>query len=308
MPESAIVTAGVKHVVAPLRTATVLSGFHDNRCSCSTSSRDVVTVAGICRHAVTISAEICLSCPCGTVLQRLLLPARSPGFSVPGRSPPGAFAPLSSAAVAVVQRCFRFVICSSVAARFRSTPRVDDDLPSEMSSAGAMKVRKPEPAEIEFKNMRFLITYRPTDATMDRFVEELKKHSVKDVVRVCDPTYNTSRLLQEGIAVMDLPFDDGTPPPEEVVNEWFNLLRTRFTTDPSCCVAVHCIAGLGRAPVLVALALIELGMKYEDAVELIREKRRGAINAKQLAYLERYHPKSRLKSRSNGHPHNCHVM
>jgi len=28
---------------------------------------------------------------------------------------------------------------------------------------------------------------------------------------------------------------------------------------------------LFRAPVLVALALIELGMKYEDAVELIRE-------------------------------------
>ena len=26
-----------------------------------------------------------------------------------------------------------------------------------------------------------------------------------------------------------------------------------------------------RAPVLVALALIELGMKYEDAVELIRQ-------------------------------------
>ena len=34
-----------------------------------------------------------------------------------------------------------------------------------------MKVRKPEPAEIEYKNMRFLITYRPTDATMDKFIE-----------------------------------------------------------------------------------------------------------------------------------------
>lgn len=45
----------------------------------------------------------------------------------------------------------------------------------------------------------------------------------------------------------------------------------RFCTNPSSCVAVHCVAGLGRAPVLVALALIELGMKYEDAVELIRE-------------------------------------
>jgi len=32
-----------------------------------------------------------------------------------------------------------------------------------------------------------------------------------------------------------------------------------------------CVWSVFRAPVLVALALIELGMKYEDAVELIRE-------------------------------------
>ena len=35
-----------------------------------------------------------------------------------------------------------------------------------------------------------------------------------------------------------------------------------------------CLSGIAinifRAPVLVAMALIELGMKYEDAVELIR--------------------------------------
>ena len=43
-----------------------------------------------------------------------------------------------------------------------------------------------------------------------------------------------------------------------------------------------------RAPVLVATALIELGMKYEDAVDLIRKKRRGAINAKQLEFLSKY--------------------
>ena len=37
--------------------------------------------------------------------------------------------------------------------------------------SNVMKVRKPEPAQIEYKGMRFLITYRPSEATMDKFVE-----------------------------------------------------------------------------------------------------------------------------------------
>jgi protein tyrosine phosphatase type 4A len=57
----------------------------------------------------------------------------------------------------------------------------------------------------------------------------------------------------------------------QVVDDWFELLKNRFRETPDGCVAVHCVAGLGRAPVLVALALIELGLKYEDAVALIRE-------------------------------------
>ncbi|XP_033726490.1 protein tyrosine phosphatase type IVA 2-like [Pecten maximus] len=168
-----------------------------------------------------------------------------------------------------------------------------------------MKARRPDPAEIEYKNMRFLIMDRPTDATMDKFIEELKKRGAKDVVRVCEPTYKTEKLDTQGIRVLDWQFDDGNPPPLMVMDEWFNLLKTRFKEEPGCCVAVHCVAGLGRAPVLVALALIECGMKYEDAVELIRSKRRGAINAKQLSFLADYRPKSRLKLRGNGHKQCC---
>ncbi|KMQ91716.1 fun14 domain-containing protein 2 [Lasius niger] len=91
---------------------------------------------------------------------------------------------------------------------------------------------------------------------------------------------------------------------DKVVDEWFELLKNRFRESPDACVAVHCVAGLGRAPVLVAIALIELGLKFEDAVALIREKRRGAINAKQLTFLEKYRPKSRLKLK-NGQKNSC---
>lgn len=53
-------------------------------------------------------------------------------------------------------------------------------------------------------------------------------------------------------------------------------------------IAVHCVAGLGRAPVLVAISLIEAGMSPLDAVSFLRERRRGAINNKQLRFLENY--------------------
>lgn len=57
--------------------------------------------------------------------------------------------------------------------------------------------------------------------------------------------------------------------------------------DPDCrpTIAVHCVAGLGRAPALVAIALIEMGMQPLDAVEYIRRKRRGAFNNRQIMYI-----------------------
>lgn len=166
---------------------------------------------------------------------------------------------------------------------------------------------RPAPAEIEYKGFKFLITDRPSDQNILSYLTELKRHNVTAVVRVCEPSYKTEQLLNEGISMFDLEYDDGTFPPSEVVDQWFKILKSQFSDNPDACVAVHCVAGLGRAPVMVALALIELGMKYEDAVELIRGKRRGAINSKQLGYLEKYRPKSRLKLK-NGHKNSCCVQ
>uniref|UniRef100_A0A8C7WA30 Protein tyrosine phosphatase 4A3b n=1 Tax=Oncorhynchus mykiss TaxID=8022 RepID=A0A8C7WA30_ONCMY len=131
--------------------------------------------------------------------------------------------------------------------------------------------RPAPPVEVSYKNMRFLITHNPTNATLDTFIEDLKQYGATTVVRVCEVTYDKTRLEKDGITVMDWAFDDGAPPPTKIVDDWLNLLKTKFREDPGCCVAVHCVAGLGRAPVLVALALIEGGMKYEEAVQFIRQ-------------------------------------
>uniref|UniRef100_A0A3P9MMS6 Uncharacterized protein n=1 Tax=Oryzias latipes TaxID=8090 RepID=A0A3P9MMS6_ORYLA len=143
-------------------------------------------------------------------------------------------------------------------------------------------------------------------SSMSKHIPELKKYGVTTVVRVCEATYDAALVVKEGIQVLDWPFDDGAPPSNQIVDDWLNLLKLKFREEPGCCIAVHCVAGLGRAPVLVALALIECGMKYEDAVQFIRQKRRGAFNSKQLFYLEKYRPKMRLRFKdSNGHRNNC---
>ena len=147
--------------------------------------------------------------------------------------------------------------------------------------------------------MRFLITDRPSDVNIQLYLLELRKHRVSTVVRVCEASYDTAPLKAAQIDVRDMAYNDGTFPPNSLVAEWLKFLREKAQGNPEETVAVHCVAGLGRAPVMVAIALMELGMKYEEAVETIRDKRRGAINARQLSYLETYRPKSRLKKRGH---------
>lgn len=150
------------------------------------------------------------------------------------------------------------------------------------------KIIRPAPAEIEFKGMRFLITEQPQDTTIHNYISILKEHRVTHLVCATDPTYKTDDLSGAGVSVTQLPFADGSAPNQDILERWLFLVKKEFVGNPETCVGVHCVTGLGRAPVLVAVALIELGMKYEDAVELIRKKRRGAINTRQLEFLAKY--------------------
>ncbi|XP_004417289.1 PREDICTED: protein tyrosine phosphatase type IVA 1-like isoform X2 [Odobenus rosmarus divergens] len=142
-------------------------------------------------------------------------------------------------------------------------------------------MNRPAPVEVTYRNMRFLITHSPTSATLNKFIEELKKYGVTTIVRVCEATYDTALVEKEGIQVLDWPFDDGSSPSNQIVDDWLTLVNIKFHEEPGCCIAVHCVAGLGRTP-------------------------RGAFNSKQLLYLEKYHSKMRLCYKdSSGHRNYC---
>ncbi|KAF9287558.1 Protein tyrosine phosphatase type IVA 1 [Mortierella alpina] len=148
------------------------------------------------------------------------------------------------------------------------------------------------------KGVRFLILDCPTDSTLPFYLAELKRHNVTDVVRCCEPTYRAETLQAENISVHDWPFRDGAVPPTNIIKSWLQLVDSRIVRQDDIhapTIAVHCVAGLGRAPILVAIALIELGMANLDTVEFIRKRRRGCFNSNQIQYIDGYKRGKMLK-------------
>ena len=155
------------------------------------------------------------------------------------------------------------------------------------------------PSLIQSGKLKFFVMDAPTNENIDLYLKAMEGQDVRHWVRCCEAaSYDESKLTAQGIEQMEWAFPDGEAPPKDVIDQWLELC---FSSERA--VAIHCVAGLGRAPLLVAIALIEAGLDPMDAVELIRQKRRGAINRFQLKYLQDYKP-----SRKQGAGGGCLLM
>ena len=177
------------------------------------------------------------------------------------------------------------------------------------------------PSLVEAPPLRFLVFDSPADELMPLYMKEFKKYGVTDVVCACELSYDTTPIIEAGIKHHVMSFADGAAPPPAVVKAWLHLVKERFGTTPidsaflkalpppgsrgpaasssdgnssiddknkPVTIGVHCSAGLGRAPVLVTIALIERGMRPLIAVDFVRRKHPGAINSVQLQFFQRY--------------------
>ncbi|KAJ4459893.1 putative protein tyrosine phosphatase type IVA protein 1 [Paratrimastix pyriformis] len=133
----------------------------------------------------------------------------------------------------------------------------------------------------------------PTRENLPVYIEEMKKHNVTHLVRVCEPAYPPEPVEQAGITVHEWNFPDGEEPPSAVIDRWLDLVEACEAKKGEArqTIAVHCVAGLGRAPVLVAIALIEHGLDPLDVIQLIRSRRHGAMNPRQARFVEKYKPR-----------------
>ena len=56
-------------------------------------------------------------------------------------------------------------------------------------------------------------------------------------------------------------------------------------------IVLHCRGGKGRAGTVAALLLIDFGVKKEEAIQLVRSRRKGAIETKeQEDFIFSYRP------------------
>ncbi|RUP50649.1 protein-tyrosine phosphatase-like protein [Jimgerdemannia flammicorona] len=164
------------------------------------------------------------------------------------------------------------------------------------------------PTLIDYKGVRFLIVDAPSNNSLPLYIKEFERWNVTDVVRCCEPTYSKDPLEEKGIKVHDWVFGDGEAPPSTIVNEWLALIEKRFSEyerrhteaeaegkEGEFWRPARGEVWCGGAPVLVAIALIEEGMSPLDSVAYIRERRRGAINNRQLKFIENYRRRSKGK-------------
>lgn len=140
--------------------------------------------------------------------------------------------------------------------------------------------------------IRYVVTSTPSSDNIFDYRNLLLENDVKTVVRISGhELYDSACLTKCGIKVVDFNIEDGCIPNKKIYDDWINLVKTSSFVDienkeNKKTFGIHCVSGLGRAPLMVGIALIVLDkMDPLDAITLLRSKIPHCLNYKQFDFL-----------------------
>lgn len=111
-----------------------------------------------------------------------------------------------------------------------------------------------------------------------KYVDIFNKIGVNRVIRLNDHCYDKQTFVNNKIAHNDLFFIDGSTPPEEIVQNFMNVVDDHFSKNNDKAIAIHCKAGLGRTGTLIGLwAMKTYKIPAEAFIGWIRIARPGSI-------------------------------
>lgn len=140
--------------------------------------------------------------------------------------------------------------------------------------------------EIKYGKLNFVITGAPNTNNINEFISTIQKYKVSYVIRICEKTYDDNEVIKYA-KIKEYGIEDGKFPGNDIINNWLELLYENFyKLYNSTSILLHCKAGLGRAPLLVCIAIIICeNLDAHDAIEYIRKYIKCALNTVQINYL-----------------------